>query len=283
LDWSGDAKGSIKLSGADLALPPCEGFETRGDVDLRLFNDTNGTLVLGGGMIVTTIKGPVTPLLTPFFTPPGFTFSRNNPPQSIVPPPGRRISLNLTVKSGGPIPVTALPEAKSTGSPPTAEADFRLTGTTEEPRASGKITARNLTLTLPAGSFLLPEVTVLLDQEDGGKVSATAFGLTRSGLCAVGIDGVPGECALRFDGPPGMQAARMVLELAQPGKPGPETGIIRQLPAWVRQETLFPMPAAWWITALLGKGEGEAWLGFYGAPWSSRITRKPPAPFAAKQ
>ena len=284
LDWSGDAKGSIEMSGVDLALPPCEGFETRGDVDLRLFNDANGTLVLGGGMIITTIKGPVTPSLTPFFTPPGCTFHRNNPPQSIVPPPGRRISLDLTVKSGGAIPVTAHPEAKGTSSPPTAEAEFRLTGTTEEPRAAGKITARNLTLTLPAGSFLLPEVTVLLDPKDGGKVSATAFGLTRSGLCAVGIDGFPGECALRFDGPPGMQAAQMVLELAQPRKPGgPETGIICQLPAWSRQETLFPLPATGWITSLLGKGEGEAGLGFYGPPWSSRITWEPAAPFDTKQ
>jgi hypothetical protein len=81
-----------------------------------------------------------------------------------------------------------------------------------------------------------------------------------------------------------MQVAQMVLELAQPRKPGgPETGIIYQLPAWVRQETLFPLPAAWWITSLLGKGEGEAGLGFYGAPWSSLITWKPATPFDTNQ
>jgi hypothetical protein len=71
--------------------------------------------------------------------------------------------------------------------------------------------------------------------------------------------------------PAATTSADVILALATPGQT--KAPPLAQMPAWVRQNELFPTPACDWISRREGEPVAEA-LGFYGRPWNMTLQQQ---------
>jgi hypothetical protein len=128
---------------------------------------------------------------------------------------------------------------------------------------------KNTALEIPAGRFLIPEATLKLTDDGGEDFSFTAYGMTPLGFCILQQNGSAQETWIEMVAPTSISTtADMVLALATPEKSRtPGTLLLNQMPAWIRQNSLFPLPLQGAISRRSGSPATAA-LGFYGRPWS---------------
>jgi hypothetical protein len=189
-----------------------------------------------------------------------------------------QLQLDLGAKTEG---FLFLP-GKSPSDPAQLQADFRVRGRANAFQWNGFITARNLWIDLPCGPFFLPEARLWSDAGAGEQLSFTAYGLTRAGFCVLEQEGALQEATPWFDAPAagsGITAADLVLALAAPAQTTANARLLAQMPAWIRQNTLFPVPPLGWIIRRTGSNDSGS-LGFYGNPWSASLL--PSSPLSSK-
>ena len=274
LEWSGDPwAGRLDFSGKDLILPKLDEIETRGDVDISLQQQGTNAPILSGKLLINAIGGLLPSRVTPFFEPPGVTipFLAAFP---CVPSMVAGISdhrFDLQVQTAGWLSLDGI---GATSNAARMNADFKLQGGGDALRWSGNIQAKDYVIELPAGRFVIPEARLQSDAEGRDQLTFAAYGMTRLGFCMIAQEGSLQDPPW-FDAPaaaPGITAADITLSLATPpnetaaSSPPP----LAQMPFWIRQNMLFPLPPAAWMIRKLGKNNSSM-LGFYGCPWSETL------------
>lgn len=252
-------------------MPDVGGLHSRGDADLH-FGIREGTApVLKGSLIVRSIAGNLQDKLTPSFAPPGILIPGSKPVESpSAPGIFRDATLDLSINTDARLlqPTSSASPHGITGSadfPAQLQADLHLQGSVAAPRPTGMITARNATLMLPAGNFVIPDATLHLQEDGGRNLSAKAYGITRRGFCALDLGSDTEEVNPRVEGPPGISLPDMILALTEPLQPGYSATTPAQELAWIRQQQ-HPLPATGWAEAGMGETDLSS-LGFYGRPW----------------
>ena len=278
VDWSSaEATLQIQLAGENLPLEIGNGggnnagtrLDSLGNAALTLSAKGTNHPTLGGTITLSKLSGYVRPKLTPSFAPPGISLHSIRAAGSENNAGTPNLQLDLVVKTAGPLNIFSSPVKSAATNAPSAALpqlfmDLRLQGAAESPRLAGTVTATNWSAQLPSGLFIIPEATVRLEEGRGpGMLTATAYGITRRGLCALAITGSLAEAEVIFTGPVNATAPDLLLALATPAGSGvaPAQGI-----AWNRQAQLFPLPSAGWMSSRLGN-QDQGSLGFYGAPW----------------
>lgn len=255
---------SVKMIGND--LPVLQGTEaaTTGNAELVLTAKGTNDPVLGGTVTLKPAAIDLGARLTPCFAPPGLTVAPRLTGR--MPVEGGALAdlqLDVALKTSG--------DAESTNTAAVITADFSVKGSAQDPKLTGKVTALNQSLRLPAGTFLVPEARIVMDPAGVRMDPAPAFGFTRLGPCVLtpGMNAAGTSCG--FTGPAGTTGADLIMALASPsprrGDPGNSSAPILQSGAWLRQSTLFPLPATPWATAPRERPQSGS-LGFYGTPWT---------------
>ena len=285
LDWGHPSwESEWKLSGEGIALPLLDqvsGLENQGDASIVL-RATGGEMPsLGGEILIKSVRGHLQNTLTPYFAPPGI--SGNDPVPVAKTTSGddgdiwKPLSLDLRIRTKGEltmVPLQGIGQSSSylrswkpSPDPGIIQAECQLTGIAENPITTGSITAKQQTVILPSGKFLVPEAHLKLDKENGCTLEAMGFGMTGAGLCVLGVTGHANHPVLCPEGPPGTTAPDMLMALASPRLAGSPGLRLRQAAAWIRQGMLLPVPVAAWRSGQVG-GNDPASLGFYGLPWT---------------
>jgi hypothetical protein len=155
------------------------------------------------------------------------------------------------------------------------QADLHFQGGDNNPTWSGVIMAENATMELPAGSFMIPHARIESANGSRQQCFYTAYGMTGSGMCVFQHDdsGDAVWCA-SLAGDKAATLADLRLSLESSGRSGSVP--LSQATAWIRQNILFPMPAATWIMHREGDPELGT-LGFYGGSWSMTLWQTPSA------
>ena len=275
LDWKGlELQGSLRMSGTNLSLPLAQGIRATGKADLELSAMGTNAPVLGGVIQLTSLESSLRGHLTPFFAPPGirtqFVFPAL-PAADALP----NLQVDLTIKTTGNMPVTATGSHAGVGAKPTrpmaadmsVNADLSLRGSAAAPRVNGTVEVEDARIELPPGSFVVPRAKLQLDGDHGVTIEAEAFGITTRGLCALGISDSVGEPRFKFQGPANVNAPEMMLLLSRTPASASSPEALLQSAAWLRQETMFPLPSTDWMISRLGNNQPSS-LGFYGSPWT---------------
>ena len=267
----GDERGAaLQISGNDIPVPLRSGFTANGHADLELTAKASHDPVLGGAVTLQPCAADLARNLTPCFTPPGLPLAGNLLAPSAA-TPGALDNLQLALKIKTSEPADKAPAA------PLITVDLSVKGAAQSPKVAGNVTARNQTLQLPAGSFVLPEAHIVMDGAGARMESTPAFGFTRIGPCVLTpfMDSTGSGCGI--NGPAGATAADLIMALASPS-PRRGTGMnftpILQGAAWLRQNALFPLPATEWSTSSRERFVPGT-LGFYGTPWTWNWSEKP--------
>ena len=264
LDWSGNPLSArLDLAGKELAFPTLGGVESRGDAEIAIQSRGTNVATLNGTLMIRKLSGALPSLGTPTFIPPGIQLQRIfdfNP----VLGNNASVTLNLLAKTDGMLPLLS---PKGTGIAQ-IQADLHLQGSFNNPRWNGSFVAKDMELELPAGRFGIPTATIQSDGTNEQSCSFTAYGLTHQGFCTIQADGSTRNIWVEAPVPStGITEGEMILALATSEKSGKAgTPPICQLTAWIRQQTLFPLPPVGWI----GRRNEQAAtgsLGFYGSPW----------------
>ena len=261
IDLGGDTRESdVRMEGCSLPVSLGLGIITTADADLRFTAKGTNPPVLGGAVVLQPAAIDLCRRLTPCFAPPGIALAAATPSPQPTAALGN-LQLALTLKTSGSKGEAAEPSA------PQIWADLSVQGEARSPKVTGSVTAINQTLRLPSGSFLLPEAKIVLDEAGTKMESAHAFGITRLGFCTLSPSGDLEKTDCGIAGREGTMAADLLLALASsPSGRGDNAAPILQIAAWLRQETLFPTPAAEWSTRQPGSPAPGA-LGYYGTPW----------------
>jgi len=253
-------KGSLRLMGKDLPMTLGSGFDMLADADLLLGAIGAQPPLLSGLLRLHGLSGALCAKLTPAFAPPGCNFS---------PPAGKsaqeqetengfkNLQLNLSLKTDGLVTLDH-------GSEASIAVDVKAGGLARAPALMGTMDLRNLDLTLPCGTFVVPQGHVVLETSRGMLSSDIAYGLTEEGFCALSLGGTLSNPAIAFEGESGVCASDLLMTMAS--RPEQKTSLLVQSAAWSRQTLLFPLPATKWATSSLGDFEPAA-IGFYGSPW----------------
>ena len=258
---AGDAAGvSLKILGNELPVSFGSAFATTGTADLQLTTAATGT-VLGGTLTLKPSTADLGRGLTSCFAPPGLAIGGNliAPPRLDEALPNLQLALEIKT-SGDP----------TNADNPLISVDLLVKGSAQAPKVTGKVTAVNQTLRLPAGSFLLPEARLLFEGSGARLDPAPAYGFTRIGpfVLTPAFDGTGTSCGIA--GPAGKTAADVILALECPstmrGENTHNAAPILQGISWLRQQTLFPLPAVPWSTPFR-ESPAAGSLGFYGTPW----------------
>lgn len=272
LDWSKQPLAAqLNLTGKNIIMPFFAGLESRGDAELALMVQGTAEPTLNGTLLVKQVAGIFPERAIPFFTPPGIGENIAYILHS-TPPSAASVQLNLEAKTDG-----SLPLHRSKGEETAQlQADLHLVGKVNALRWSGIIVAHNTLMELPCGSFVAPEVKLQSDGKGGEQLFFDAFGLTRLGLCMLQQDGLTQKLSMTPLAPPSAEntVADWVLALATPNQQLLRVPFL-QLPAWLRQNTLFPRPTLGWN----GETDSDTFstgLGFYGRSWSMSFQQTQP-------
>jgi len=287
LDWShGPWFGHIDLSGHDFHFPSVLGLESRGDAQLSLSIQGTNTPTLSGMLNIKNISSPGTLRVTPSFTPPGIGMRFLPSPNALFPistttasSSSEELQLDLHAKTEGLLPILG-----ATGHGEQLQADLRVQGFLSSPRWDGRIEAKHHIIQLPCGEFEIP--SLLLQCSPGGEEQITfaAYGLTPLGFWVLHEQGKWSDAPLALDllpQNPNVTAADCMLALIKPEATEASSSQFDQDLAWLRQNTLFPLPPLDWITGRAEDAASDAnpdGLGFYGRPWNYSLQMLPNLP-----
>lgn len=250
-----EAGASLRITGSDVPVNIGSAFTATGNADLKLTASRAAEPVLAGTLTLKPSAVDLGRRLSPCFAPPGFALAGNPLAPVNAEAAMADLQLALEIKSSGQTtnPVT-----------PLVFVDLSVKGSAQAPKVTGKIAAANQTLRLPAGAFLIPEAHLFLDATGTRLDPAPAFGFTRIGPCVLtpAFDTAGASCGV--EGLAGATAADMIMALG--------SDPVLQAASWLRQQTLFPMPAARWSTSARDAYMPGS-LGFYGTPWVWNWTR----------
>ena len=289
-DWgSAERALQIQLTGKDLPIQ-IEGLgalvesgnsnagtslRSVGIAELTLTTKGTNHPTLGGTISLSELAGSPLPTLVPSFAPPGIYLNpdpaEGSPMSNGIP----NLQLELVVKTAASLPI--LPTAQTVSPTTTTNTnsadlpqlamDLQLKGPAESPRVTGTLTANQWWVQLPSGRFIIPEVSVRLEEgKESGALTATAYGITQRGFCALTITGSLSQPAVGFTGMESASAPDLLLALAMPNGSYTSSMVPAEGIAWNRQAQLLPTPSAGWATSRLGKQDSGS-LGFYGIPW----------------
>lgn len=280
-DWGGD-EAALQLQLAGKNLPMELGrtkahssgtmLSSRGAATWTYSAKGTNTPNLNGSIQLSELTGSPVITVTPCFAPPGIQLNPTTTSITSQSPEVNDLKLDLVVKTDGLLDVRpavgkAGPKNTLPAELPKLAINLHLQGAPLTPTLKGTLHANNWLVSLPAERFIMPEAIIQLeDGADSPKVAATAFGMTRRGLCALAINGSLAEADVGFTGPVNITAPDLLMALSMPLDLGTTNMTVIQGIAWNRQAQLFPLPSEGWMTSRLGRPEKGA-LGFYGAPW----------------
>lgn len=267
LDWSSNAVSArLDLSGKNLNFPKVGNLESRGDAEISLSLQGTNNPILAGTTTVKEIVGSLPGGITPSFVPPGIDLripytllSATNVASSV--------QLDLQATTGGFLPLVG-------GGGTQLQASLHIQGGLANPTWTGSIQASNAIMELPAGRFVISAALLQADQPDEERLDFTAVGMTRLGWCTIQHSGSLKQENRSVDllaASPQATEADVLLALASPA--ASMAPPIVQIPAWVRQNMLFPTPSSDWISRRQGESTGES-LGFYGRPWNMALQQQ---------
>ena len=267
LEWSSNSLSeTVTLTGQDLPFPTIGGLSSRGDADLSLTLQGGKLPILSGLLTIRQLDGSLPSEMTPSFIPPGVVWqspfallgsSQNESPCSL--------QLDLQAKTSHPLPVGAGREA------PQLQADLHIKGSLPELKWTGSVQMENLALKLPSGSFVIPQAHLQANPEGEVQIDFTAYGLTKYGFCTIVQNGsiLHDTISLALL-TPDASVTEADLLLALQSDEISKAAPLAQLPAWARQNALFPTAPSDWMSRL----EGEplpGMLGFAGRSWSMTL------------
>ena len=275
LDWSSSPwVGRIGLSGKDISFPKVGEIASQGDAEVSLQQQGTNAPLLAGKLLIKALSGTLPSRVMPFFAPPGVMLTTYPAfPCAPVAGTGTVVSqLDLQVRTAGWLSLCGSMASNATK----LKAEFQLQGEGLSPRWIGNIQAKDYFLELPAGRFVIPEAKLQSDAEGREQLTFTAYGMTKLGFCTLGQDGPP-QAQPWIDAATaaqGITVSDIVLALSTSQNTGIGISPLPQMPAWIRQNTLFSMPPTGWMTRRMGKNDaGE--LGFYGSPWIALLLTTP--------
>jgi hypothetical protein len=270
LEWNSNSlTETLKLTGQELVFPPIGTLSSRGDANLSLTVQGSNPPILSGLLTIRQLAGSLPCEMTPSFIPPGMAWQgpfvllgscQNETACSL--------QLDLHAKTIHPLPLAAGKEA------PLFQADFHIQGSLPQPQWSGSAQIENALLRLPSGSFYIPQALLQASPDGEAQIDFTAYGLTKFGFCNLSQNGSLQHDRLAIElltPAAGVTEADLVLALQSNEKS--KAAPLVQLPAWARQNALFPTPPCDWISRL----EGEplpGMLGFAGRSWSMTLAEE---------
>ena len=267
IDWTeGSLAAAMTLRGSDLPVSLGEGIATTGTADLTLTRTGEKDPLLAGKLTLRPALADLKRTLTPTFVPPALFF-----------PATPRVSEKTDKQTGVlqlDLAVTTSEKEAPSEAGPLITTDLRIKGSAEAPAVNGTVTARNQTVTLPAGSFVVPSAKVTVEQSVPRVAEGALYGFTRSGFCVLSPSGSLTAPSVAMDGIGETGAPDLVMALASTPRKISSTAPIRQGAAWFRQTAIAPVAARDWITSRFGTPEAGS-LGFYGSPWSWNSTQSP--------
>jgi len=290
-DWGGaETALQIQIAGKDLPIE-IEGLAERvessnsnagtrprsvGTAALTLTTKGTNHPTLGGTISLSALAGSPLQTLVPSFAPPGMylnpTTAERSPMSNGIP----NLQLELVVKTAASLPIVPITQPLSPTTTttnmilanlPQLAMDLQLKGPAQSPRMTGTLTANQWEAQLPSGRFIIPEASVRLEEgKDAGALTATAYGITRRGFCALTITGSFSQPEVGFTGFGNESAPDLLLALAMTNGSNTSSMMPAEGIAWNRQAQLLPTPSAGWATSRLGKQDAGS-IGFYGIPW----------------
>ena len=276
LDWSADPwVARIDASGKEIPFPKLSGISSQGDADITIQQQGTNIPILSGKLMIRSACGSLPSRVVPFFAPPGFTM----PPQEFSPhfsgegSASTNYQLDLQAETQDWLPL------ESGGSITTNSPRVRVNLRIKEGVWTGSMGTKDHLLELPAGRFLIPEATVQYDAGGRETLRFTAFGLTKLGFCTLTQEGAPNDQP-RIDlltATSGVTPADLLLCLATAEKKGKGSPPLLQMPFWIRQNALFPLPQTGWMTSKGEKNSPDS-MGFYGSAWSAMLFAGPVTP-----
>ena len=253
-------KGTLRLMGNDLPLPLGGGLDALADTDLALSLTGIQPPVLSGSLRLHSLTGVPNANLTPAFAPPACTLSsqasagtQDQEKENNL----KNLQIDVALKTDG---LATLNPAKDTS----ISLDVHAGGAALAPSFSGKIEGKNLELSLPCSTFVVPQAHILLEASRGTLSGDNAYGLTKEGFCVLSLGGSLPNPTISFEGLQGISSPDLLMSMA--GRSEKRKSLLLQEISRCRQNLLFPLPATGWVTSRLDNYEPAA-LGFYGAPW----------------
>ena len=261
LDWGNlPWKGMLRLMGNDLPVPLGGGIDALADSDLVLSRTGIRPPVLSGSLRLHSLAGVLRANLTPAFAPPACNlFSKADAVTQDQEKENdqKNLQIDVALKTDG---LVSLDSPSDTS----ISVDVHAGGAALSPSFSGKIEGKNVELSLPCSTFVVPQARIVLEASRGTLSGDNAYGLTKEGFCILSLGGVLPAPTIAFEGVQGVSAPGLLMTMAS--RPEQMKSLLLQKISWCRQNLLFPLPAAGWVTSRLGNYEPGA-LGFYGAPW----------------
>lgn len=253
-------KGTLRLMGNDLPLPLGGGLDALADTDLALSLTGIQPPVLSGSLRLHSLTGVPRANLTPAFAPPACTLSsqgsagtQDQEKENNL----KNLQIDVALKTDGLVTLNPVSDTS-------ISLDVHAGGAALAPSISGKIEGKNLELSLPCSTFVVPQAHLLVEASRGTLSGDNAYGLTKEGFCILSLGGVLPNPTIAFEGLQGISSPDLLMTMA--GRAEQIKSRLLQETAWCRQNLLFPLPATGWVTSRLGNYEPAA-LGFYGAPW----------------
>jgi hypothetical protein len=271
-DWGESPwRSQLNVTGTNLLFPVINDLQGRGDASLSLGLEGTNKPLLSGKLMIKELVGPLPNAVMPSFVPPGIDVTHAIAiPQMEGNAPVR---IDLQVQTEGFLPMRNPPSTD----PVQLQADFHVQGGGSTVLWSGNIVAKDYTLTLPAGQFLIPEAKLLADNQGGKQLSFTAYGLTQQGFCTIQHTGdLQSVSSMELLTPVNgttTTEADLLLALSTPEQT--KCPPLNQTPAWIRQNELFQTPPIGWMNRRGGAIAAES-LGFYGRPWSMILQPRRP-------
>jgi hypothetical protein len=246
--------------GNDLPLPLGGGLDALADTDLALSRTGIQPPVLSGSLRLHSLTGVPRANLTPAFAPPACTPSsqasagtQDQEKENNL----KNLQIDVALKTDGLVTLNPVSDTS-------ISLDVHAGGAALAPSFSGKIEGKNLELSLPCSTFVVPQAHLLLEASRGTLSGDNAYGLTKDGFCILSLSGVLPNPTIAFEGLQGISSPDLLMTMARRSEQMKSR--LLQETAWCRQNLLFPLPATGWVTSRLDNYEPAA-LGFYGAPW----------------
>jgi hypothetical protein len=261
LEWGNlPWKGTLRLMGNNLPLSLVGGIDALADTDLALGVTGDQSPVLSGSMRLHSLSGIPRANLTPAFAPPACTLlsqasagTHDQGKENNL----KGLQIDVALKTDGMVTLNPVSDTS-------ISLDVHAGGAALAPSFSGKIEAKNVELSLPCSTFVVPQARIMLEASRGTLSGENAYGLTKEGICILSLGGTLSAPTIAFEGLQGISSPDLLMTMA--GRPAQMKSLLLQETSWCRQNLLFPLPATGWVTSRLGNYQPAA-LGFYGAPW----------------
>jgi len=246
--------------GNNLPLSLVGGIDALADTDLALGVTGDQSPVLSGSMRLHSLSGIPRANLTPAFAPPACTLlsqasagTHDQGKENNL----KGLQIDVALKTDGMVTLNPVSDTS-------ISLDVHAGGAALAPSFSGKIEAKNVELSLPCSTFVVPQARIMLEASRGTLSGENAYGLTKEGICILSLGGTLSAPTIAFEGLQGISSPDLLMTMA--GRPAQMKSLLLQETSWCRQNLLFPLPATGWVTSRLGNYQPAA-LGFYGAPW----------------